>query len=108
MRIDEVLSDLDIGGIDDRFNRIEDRIGRQDSRISRVGALSAAMIGMTASAAAVEQGDTRIGIAAGSYEGKEAFSIGVQRRMGGRAAITLGGAFSGSERSSTLGVGFGF
>jgi len=34
--------------------------------------------------------------------------VGVQRRMGTRAAMTLGGAFSGSERSATVGVGFGF
>lgn len=67
------------------------------------------MIGMAASAAAAgDAGDTRIGIAAGQYGGKRAFSVGVQQRLGKRAALTLGGAFSGSERSATVGVGIGF
>lgn len=79
-----------------------------DVRIDRVGALGAAMVGMAASASAVESGTTRIGVAAGTYGGKHALSIGVQRRFGPRVAMTLGGAFSGSERSGTVGVGFGF
>lgn len=84
------------------------RIGSFDVRLDRVGALNAAMVGMAASAAAVESGATRVGIAAGTYGGKSAVSIGVQRRFGTRVAMTLGGAFSGSERSGTVGVGFGF
>lgn len=84
------------------------RIGGLDERLDRAGALSAAMVGMAASAGAVESGATRVGIAAGTYGGKSAVSIGVQRRFGARVAMTLGGAFSGSERSGTVGVGFGF
>ncbi|MGH8236538.1 MAG: hypothetical protein ACREXP_05880 [Steroidobacteraceae bacterium] len=55
--------------------------------------------------AAVANGDRSIAI---GYNGAEALSIGVQRRVGKRAAFTLGGAISGSERSGTLGVGIGF
>lgn len=76
----------------------------QDDRIDRVGALGAAMI----SAAAADGGRTRLGIAAGSHGGKQALSVGLQQRLGNRAALTIGGAFSGSERSFTVGVGFGF
>ncbi len=93
----------------DTFARdVDSRFRSQDKRIDRVGALNAAMVGMAASAGAVEGGSTRIGIAAGTYNGAEALSIGVQRRVGKRAAFTLGGAISGSERSGTLGVGIGF
>ncbi|MDH5823001.1 YadA-like family protein, partial [Luteimonas sp. RD2P54] len=88
-------------GVDRRFEQ-------QDERIGRVGALNAAMIGMAASAAAVEDGQSRLGFAVGEHDGKQAFSIGLQQRIGKRAALTVGGAFSGSERSTTLGVGIGF
>lgn len=102
----------EIGSLTDDFDafrgEVDRRMGMQDDRIDRVGALGAAMVGMAASAAAVEGGNTRVGVAAGSYGGKQALSIGVQRRMGPRAAMTLGGAFSGSERSATVGVGIGF
>src|SRR5690606_26519070 len=88
-------------GVDRRFDA-------QDARIGRVGALNAAMIGMAASAAAVEHGQSRLGFAVGEHAGKQAVSIGLQQRIGRRAAVTFGGAFSGSERSTTLGVGIGF
>lgn len=101
-----------VASLSDDFNafrsNVDQRLHDQDGRIDRVGALGAAMVGMVASAAAVEGGRTRVGVAAGSYGGKQALSVGVQQRIGSRAAMTLGGAFSGSERSATVGVGFGF
>lgn len=105
---DKKFADLDFSGLNDRFDTIDRRIGHLDSRLDRVGALSAAMVGMASSAAAVEGGRTRIGIAAGAYGGKQALSVGLQQRLSPRAALTVGGAFSGSERSATVGVGFGF
>jgi hypothetical protein len=62
---------------------------------------------MSASAAAVDGSDTRLGIAAGTYGGAQAQAIGLQQRIGKRAALTFGGAFSGSERSATVGFGIG-
>lgn len=101
----------EISNLSDDFDAfrgdVNRRIGVQDDRIDRVGALGSAMIGMAASAAAVEGSRTRLGVAAGTYGGKQALSIGLQQRVGTRAAVTIGGAFSGSERSATVGVGFG-
>ena len=86
---------------------VDHRFSQQDRRIDRVGALGAAMVGMSASAAAVDGSDTRLGIAAGTYGGAQALAIGLQQRIGKRAALTFGGAFSGSERSATVGFGIG-
>ncbi len=105
---DKKFADLGFSGINDRFAEVDRRIGHLGSRLDRVGALGAAMVGMASSAAAVEGGRTRIGIAAGAYGGKQALSVGLQQRLSARAALTIGGAFSGSERSATVGVGFGF
>nr|WP_283254829.1 YadA-like family protein [Luteimonas galliterrae] len=101
-------TDSKFAGFNDRFEIVDQRINRLDDRLNRAGALSAAMVGMAASAAAVEGGQTRVGIAAGTYGGKQALSVGVQHRLGSRAALTLGGAFSGSEHSASVGMGIGF
>jgi hypothetical protein len=35
-------------------------------------------------------------------------SVGYQRAVSDRAAVTIGGAFSGQEKSAGVGVGFGW
>jgi len=82
-----------------------DRFGDQDRRISRVGAMSAAMVHMTANAANGSSPRGRIAVGAGFQGGEQALSIGYGRRIGDRASLTLGGAFSDSENSA--GIGFG-
>ena len=85
-----------------------ERFRHQNQRIDRVGAMNSAMIGMASSAAAV-QGEhrTRIGAGVGHSNGAAALSVGVQHSLTPRAAMTFGGAFSGSERSAMVGIGVG-
>jgi hypothetical protein len=45
----------------------------------------------------------------GTQNGETAFAVGFQRGfLDGRAAFTLGGAFSSDDTSLGAGVGFGF
>ena len=81
------------------------RFRGQDRRISRTGALSSAMVQMTANAANGHGARGRLAVGAGFQDGERALSVGYGKRIGARASFTLGGAFSGSERSA--GIGFG-
>jgi autotransporter adhesin len=93
--------------IDALSTSVDDRFAQADEHIDRVGALSAALAGMTASAAAIPGSATRFGAAFGSYRGQSAFSVGVQYQFSPKVAMTLGGAFSGSDTSGTIGIGIG-
>ena len=46
--------------------------------------------------------------AAGFQGGEQAVSIGYQRAISDRATVTVGGAFSDSESSAGVGMGFGW
>ena len=84
---------------------VDKRFHAQDRRISQIGALSSAMVQMTANAANGNSPRGRIAVGAGFMSGEQALSVGYGRRIGERASFTIGGAFSGSER--TAGIGFG-
>ena len=86
---------------------VDQRFSAQGRQIDRVGALGAAMAGMTASAAAVQGSNTRFGAAFGTYQGQSAFSIGFQHQFNSHVAVTLGGSFSGAEHTATIGIGYG-
>ena len=94
---------------EDQFETLREdvweHIGEQDRRVSRVGAMSAAMVHMTANAANGSSERGRIAIGAGFQGGEQAISIGYGRRIGERGSLTIGGAFSEDENSA--GVGFG-
>lgn len=103
-RFADVLG-VDLAGFGRRLDSVEARLGAQDQRISRLGALSAAMTQMTANAMGTQNARGRLSIGAGWYGGEKAVSVGYGRKLGTRLSMTLGGAFSASERSA--GVGFG-
>jgi len=51
-------------------------------------------------------GANRVGVGVGIQGGESSLAVGYQRAFkSGRASISLGGAFSGSERSLGMGAG---
>ncbi len=94
--------DLDLSGF---RNEINDRFSDQDARISRNGAMGAAMSQMALNASGTRSRGGRIAIGAGIQDGSKALSVGYAKPIGQRGSFSLGGAFSGSERSA--GIGFG-
>lgn len=83
------------------------RFNKQDRRIDKLGAMTSAMVQMSASAAGLRT-PNRVAVGAGFQGGQQALSIGYQRAISDRATVTLGGAFSDSESSAGIGVGFGW
>ncbi|MGO1003152.1 YadA-like family protein [Lysobacter sp. CA196] len=83
------------------------RFNKQDERIDKIGAMTSAMVQMSASAAGLRT-QNRIAVGAGFQGGEQALSIGYQRAISDRATVTVGGAFSDSESSAGVGVGFGW
>lgn len=51
-------------------------------------------------------GNNRVGVGLGSTNGRKAMAVGYQRLVAPNASISLGGAFSGSENSVSVGAGF--
>ena len=99
----------EITGLTEDFSvfrsEIDTRIQGQDQRISRNGAMNAAMSQMAINASGTRSPRGRLAVGAGFQDGEKALSIGYAKPIGERASFSLGGAFSGSERSA--GVGFG-
>ena len=87
--------------------QVDLRFDRTDARIDRSGAMQTAMAQMTASAAGVRTVN-RMAVGVGAQNGKAALSLGYQRALGDKAALTIGAAFSGNERSAGVGYGFGW
>ena len=87
--------------------QVDLRFDRTDARIDRSGAMQTAMAQMTASAAGVRTVN-RMAVGVGAQNGKAALSLGYQRTLGDKAALTIGAAFSGNERSAGVGYGFGW
>lgn len=112
---------VNVGQMDDRFAAERDwsngrfeaerewannRFRSVDKRIDRMGAISAAYAGMAINTAGLN-GDNRLGAGIGSQGGRTALAVGYQRILGERknASLSLGGAFSGSDRSISAGAG---
>jgi autotransporter adhesin len=93
------------------INRLRDdmnwRFAKQNECIDKVGAMTAAMVQMSASVAGLRT-PNRVAVGAGFQGGEQALSVGYQRAISDRATVTIGGAFSDSERSVGLGAGFGW
>jgi len=87
--------------------QVDLRFDQTDARIDRSGAMQTAMAQMTASAAGVRTVN-RMAVGVGAQNGKAALSLGYQRALGDKAALTIGAAFSGNERSAGVGYGFGW
>ena len=86
---------------------LERRFTDQDRRIDRQGAMGAAMLNMATSAAGIRT-QNRVGVGLGFQGGESALSLGYQRAINDRATLTIGGAFSGDEKSVGVGAGFGW
>lgn len=100
-RFDEVQDRFDglTKHVDDRFNAVE-------SRIDRMGSMSAAYAGMAMNTAGLP-GRNRVGVGVGGQGSSKSLAAGYQRIMGerGNVSVSLGGAFSGSEKSVSGGAG---
>lgn len=97
--------------MNDRFDTereyTDGRFNQMDKRLDRMGAISAAYAGMATNTAGLS-GDSRIGAGIGSQNGRSALAVGYQRILGDRKniSVSLGGAFSGSDKSVSAGAGF--
>ena len=104
-------TDSRFAAMDDNFEHFrtetERRFLDQDRRIDRQGAMSSAMLNMATSTAGIRT-ENRVGVGVGFQGGEKALSIGYQRALSDRATITIGGAFSGDEKSVGVGAGFGW
>jgi len=102
-------TDTRFEAMEDRFSEvtreIDQRLGKQDRRIDRQGAMSSAMLNMAMNAAGSRSVRGRLGVGAGWQSGEKALSIGYAKQIGERMSFSLGGAFSGSERSAGMGFG---
>lgn len=105
-RISEVIA-LPMQSIEELRGEVDDRFTHTDRRIGRQGAMNAAMIHMASSGANI-QTPNRVAVGAGYSEGEEALSVGYQRQLRPNVSMSLGAAFSGSEQSAGVGVGFGW
>lgn len=84
--------------IDDRFAGVDQQLRAQDRRIDKQGAMSSAMLNMANSGNGLA-GNNRIGVGVGSQGGETALAVGYQRVVNQRFGISLGGAFSGDDKS---------
>jgi len=97
--------------LDDRFQEARDytdnRLRGVDRRMDRMAAVSAAYAGMAMNTAGL-QGRNRMGVGLGAQNGREALAVGYQRIVGqgNNASVSLGGAFSGDDKSLAAGAGF--
>lgn len=84
--------------VDDRFAGVDRKLRVQDRRIDKQGAMSSAMLNMANSGNGLA-GNNRIGVGVGSQGGETALAVGYQRVVNQRFGISLGGAFSGDDKS---------
>jgi autotransporter adhesin len=107
----KAYADNKFAGWNDQFvqfqQQVDVRFAKTEARIDRSGAMQTAMAQMTASAAGTRTVN-RVAVGVGAQNGKAALSVGYQRAIGDRAALTIGGAFSGGERSAGFGYGIGW
>ncbi|MGH8045246.1 MAG: YadA family autotransporter adhesin, partial [Stenotrophomonas sp.] len=107
----KTYTDTMVGALSDRFDdyrgQVETRFAEQDRRMDRQGAMSAAMMNMATSAAGINT-PNRVAAGVGFQGGETALSVGYQRAIGERATFSLGGAFSGDDKSIGMGAGFGW
>lgn len=96
-----------MAAISDLRGFVDDRFQQQDERIDKISSMNTAMSLMTASAAGIRT-QNRVAVGAGFSGGEQALSIGYQRAISERAAVTIGGAFSDDDSSAGIGFGLGW
>jgi autotransporter adhesin len=99
----------ELTGLSDSFDTFRDGVDRrfqqQDRRIDKQGSMSSAMLNMAINAAGSQSPRGRVAAGIGFQGGERALSVGYAKRIGQRASFSLGGAFSGSEKSAGMGFG---
>jgi len=99
-----------LAGLSDTFQDLRDdvnqRFSEQDRRIDRQGAMGSAMLSMAINAGGTASERGRVAVGVGFQNGESALSVGYGKRIGKSASFSLGGAFSGSEKSAGMGFGF--
>ena len=99
----------ELTGLSDSFGTFRDGVDRrfqqQDRRIDKQGSMSSAMLNMAINAAGSQSPRGRVAAGVGFQGGERALSVGYAKRIGARASFSLGGAFSGSEKSAGMGFG---
>ena len=105
----KAYADFQVKALEDDFNAfrgdVDRRFSEQDRRLDRMGAMSSAMLNMAINAAGSRSPRGRVAVGAGWQNGENALSVGYSKPLGERASFSIGGAFSGDEKSA--GVGFG-
>ncbi|WP_198147234.1 YadA-like family protein, partial [Pseudoxanthomonas mexicana] len=105
----KAYADFQVKALEDDFNAfrgdVDRRFSDQDRRLNRMGAMSSAMLNMAINAAGSRSPRGRVAVGAGWQNGQNALSVGYSKPIGERASFSIGGAFSGDEKSA--GVGFG-
>jgi hypothetical protein len=105
----KAYADFQVKALEDDFNAfrgdVNRRFSEQDRRLDKMGAMSSAMLNMAINAAGSRSPRGRIAVGAGWQNGENALSLGYSKPIGERASFSIGGAFSGDEKSA--GVGFG-
>ena len=102
---------VNVQQMNDRFEAerkyVDDRFHSVDKRFDRMGAMSSAYAGMAINTAGLS-GDNRIGAGVGAQNGRTALAVGYQRILGEKknVSVSLGGAFSGSDKSVSAGAGY--
>jgi hypothetical protein len=94
----------------DQFNQFQAQVGarfsQQDHRIDTLGAMNAASTQMAINTAGLD-GDNRVGIGGGTYNGQQAGSVGYEHLFNNhRASVSVGAAVGGGQTSGGVGVGF--
>jgi trimeric autotransporter adhesin len=80
------------------------RFKRQNERLDRIGAMNAASTHMAINAAGAATTRGRGAVGVGAQKGKSAVSIGYARPIGERTHLSIGGSFSGPEKSAGIGL----
>jgi autotransporter adhesin len=93
----------------DSFTQFQEDVGqrfaRTDARIDRLGAMNGALSAAAINTAGLP-GQNRVGVGIGAQGGRTALAVSYQRLVAPNASVSLGGAFSGGERSVSAGAGF--
>ncbi|HZV39327.1 MAG TPA: YadA-like family protein, partial [Pseudoxanthomonas sp.] len=84
---------------------VDQRFARTDARIDRMGALGSAMAAAAVNTTGLP-GRNRVGVGFGAQGGHSAMAVSYQRLVRSNASVSIGGAFSGNERSVSAGAGF--
>ncbi len=92
-------------GLETFRGEVNNRFQQQDRRIDKQGSMSSAMLNMAMNASGSQSPRGRIAAGVGFQGGERALSVGYAKRIGQRASFSLGGAFSGSEKSAGMGFG---